>query len=254
MKHLMIVASLLLLTLPALALDFDQSVTPDVIFGSGNLNGSFTTATSGGVELGLRGKLRFDASNLPQNTFNSGGDGSYCFIAGAAPSGFGWLPGSPTTPVWNFEFTVNTDVDGTGGLDLDDFTYELGLDFDPSPAAVSYLVFDPISAATAPSGFYDHSLGDNATTYLTDMVAGDAPTYAGYLASLNVAQNSWNYEFFNDAPFDAFDPALDGVYEIYLRAYDLTGALAAETAISIVVGNAVANHDATWSDVKSLFN
>ena len=252
MRVLIVLTSLLLLASPVLALDFDQNVTPDVIFGSGNLNGSFTTDTAGGVELGLRGKLRFDDMNQPQNVFNSGGDGTYFFVAGAAPSGFGWLPGSPTTPIWNFEFSVNTDVEGTGGLNIDDFTYELGLDFDPDPASAVYLIFDPITPSAA-APYADHSLGDNTTTYLTDFVAGDEATYAAYLASLNVAQNSWSYEFFNDAPYDTFDPSQDAVYEIYLRAYDLGGTLVAETAISIVVGNAVSNQASSWSEVKALF-
>ena len=252
MRILLVLSSLLIIAPAALALDFDQNVTPDVIFGDGNLNGSFTTDTAGGVELGLRGKLRFDPANQPQNIFNSGGDGTYAFIAGAAPSGFSWQPGSPTTPVWNFEFSVNTDADGAGGLKLDDFTYELGLDFDPSPAGVDYLVFDPITPSAA-APYADHSLGDNATTSSTDVVAGDEAAYASYLASLNVAQNSWSYEFFNNAPYDTFDPSADGVYEIYLRAYDLGGALVAETAISIVVGNAVGSEEAAWGEVKALF-
>ncbi len=65
-----------------------QDVTPDVFFGSGNDNGFFTVDLQDGVdyriELGLRGKLRFNPSNQPQNIFNSNGDGSYDFVAGAA--------------------------------------------------------------------------------------------------------------------------------------------------------------------------
>lgn len=252
MRLMLVLSSLLILAPAAFALDFDQDITPDVIFGSGNINGSFTTDTAGGVELGLRGKLRFDSSNQPQNVFNSGGDGTYFFTAGAAPTGFSWQPGSLTTPIWNFEFTVNTDVDGTGGLKLDDFTYELGLDFDPAPETTDYLVFDPITPS-ASMPYADHSLGDNTTTSATDLIAGDETAYATYLATLNVAQNSWSYEFFNDAPYDTFDPADDAVYEIYLRAYDLGGTMVAETAISIVVGNAVGNDNSSWSGVKALF-
>ncbi len=252
MKLILTLATILALAAPVLALNFDQNITPDVIFGSGNANGSFTTDVAGGVELGLRGKLRFNAANNPENTFNSNGDGSYSFIAGAAPGGFSWQPGSPTTPVWNFEFSVNTNVDGTSGLVLADLTYELALDFDPSPGGTNFLVFDLITPSV-PAPMYDHSLGDNMTTAATDVIAGDPVAYAAALASLNVAQNSWNYEFFNDAPFNAFNPADNAVYEIYLRAFDGSGAMVAETMISIVVGSAVANEDASWSEVKSLF-
>src|SRR3546814_4080660 len=85
---------------------FDQNVTKEVIFGSGNANGSFTVDRQNGIELGLRAKLRFDETNQPQNTFNSNGDGTYSFPAGTPPTGFGFDPNSPTTPVWNFEWSI----------------------------------------------------------------------------------------------------------------------------------------------------
>lgn len=65
---------------------FDQNVTNEVIFGTGNLNGSFTTDRANGVELALRGKLRHDAAGQPQNIFNSNGDGTYTFQSGVAPT------------------------------------------------------------------------------------------------------------------------------------------------------------------------
>ena len=65
--------------------------TPDVIFGSGNANGSFTVASGGGVELGLRAKVRFNGSNLPENTFNYDGTKTYNFANGVpGGSGFGF--------------------------------------------------------------------------------------------------------------------------------------------------------------------
>ena len=77
---------------------FDQNVTSNAIFGSGNANGGFTVDRSNGVELGLRCKVRFNASNAPENTFNSNDDGTYSFAAGQpAGGGFGFLPGSPST-------------------------------------------------------------------------------------------------------------------------------------------------------------
>lgn len=82
---------------------YGQNVTTNVIFGSGNTNGGYTTDRANGVELGLRGKLRFNAANLPENTFNSNGDGTYSFDAGLPPSGFGFAPGFTSTAVWNFE-------------------------------------------------------------------------------------------------------------------------------------------------------
>ena len=253
MKSTLLLITVLALAVPAMALDYDQNVTPDVIFGSGNLNGAFTVDTQSTpitvLELGLRAKIRFDASNLPQNIFNSNGDGSYNFLAGYPTGGAGWA--TTTTPYWNFEFAVNVDQTGTSGLTLDDFTYEMGLDFDPSPAGTNYLVFDPISAGVS-APYFDHSLGNNATTSATDVVSGDAASYIANLAALYVAQNSWSYEFYNDGPYSTFDPTVDGVYEIYLKAF-FQGAEVAHTAISVVVGNAVADEDASWSSIKTMF-
>ena len=99
---------------------FDQDVTPEVIFGSGNGNGSFTVDRQNGVELGMRGKLRFPASG----TYNSNGDGTYTFSTG---SGTGSFPKSE----WSYEFTVNTDYDGSSGWLVGDLTYEIGMDNDP---------------------------------------------------------------------------------------------------------------------------
>lgn len=251
MKRIILLLAAVLVAVPAFGLTFDQNATPDVIFGSGNANGSFTVDRQGPIELGLRGKLRFDTNNQPQNIFNSNGDGTYNFVAGAAPSGFGWLPSSATTPVWNFEFTVNVDVDGLGVNKLDDFSYELGLDFNPDDDVPNFLVFDPITP-TVLVPFYDHSFGDNSTTALTDFVAGDGPTYTTYLSTYNVAQNSWNYEFFNNPPFDSFDPTVPGVYDIYLKAFQGTTEVAS-TSIKILVGGAVDSETSSWGAVKSLF-
>ena len=255
MRLLTSVLSLLLLsalTLPAAALEYDQNVTPDVIFGSGNANGFFTTDRAGGVELGLRAKLRFDSNDNPQNVFNSDGAGTYSFAPGHPTNGFSWVADPSTTPTWNFEFTVNTNYDGTSGLTLDDLTYELGLDFDPT-LGDNFLIFDPITPNVSVP-YYDHSLGDNATTSATDVVAGDGPTYTAGLATLNVAQNSWNYEFFNDgSPWDQFDPDINGSYKIYLRAIDASGNEVARTEIDVDVFGPVATEDATWGRIKALF-
>src|SRR6056297_387646 len=74
-------------TIPALALALSAgaasatSVTPDIIFGDGNDNGSFTVDRSNNIEIGLRAKLRYNLAGVPENTFNSNGDGTYSFNA-----------------------------------------------------------------------------------------------------------------------------------------------------------------------------
>lgn len=191
---------------------YDQNVTPDVIFGSGNANGSFTVDRRNSVELGLRAKLRFNESNNPENTFNSNGDGTYTFLKGTPPTGFGFDPNSPTTPIWNFEWSVNTDYQDLATTMLDDLAYELGLDFDPG-AGTNFRTFDPINVALA-----DHAIGDNSTANGDGTVATSEAEYATLLSDNNVAQNSWNMEFFNDDPWDIFDPTVRGQYDFYLAA------------------------------------
>jgi hypothetical protein len=208
-------------------------VTPDVIFGSGNANGDFTIDQSNGIELGLRGKLRFNESNQPENTFNYDGVDTYTFRAGTPPTGFSFALNSPTTPVWNFEWSVNSDFAGTGGLNLGDLVYELRLDGDPGAGTLFTDVFDPINLA-----FADHAIGDNTTGNGGGTVAPNAAGYAGLIANNNVAQNSWSYEFFNDGPgalaqLTGFDPSVPGSYRIELEAFDRTGASLAETAINV---------------------
>ncbi len=188
--------------------NFDQAVTPEAIFGSGNTNGSYTVSQGAEVELGLRAKVRYPA---PENTFNSNGDGTYSHLAGN---------GSPATrALWNFEWSINTDPAGTSGAALDDLSYEFGIDFDPGQGT-NFLVFDPVNQP-----FADHALGDNATGNGGGQVAADPAQYTGLISSLNVAQNSWNMDFFDEAPFDGFDPAADGTYTIYLKAFGPGGQL-----------------------------
>ena len=216
-------------------LTFDQDVTPDVIFGSGNANGSFTVdrVTIGDddrgddsgftIELGLRGKLRFGDDNLPANTFNSNGDGTYTFNAGTPDLGGSNLPdwAVSTTPIWNFEWSVNVDAEDTEGGSsshtLDDFTYMIGIDFDPT-SGTDFFLFDFISDPGGTS-FFDHAMGDNDTGNGGGTVATDNASYVSLLDDQNVAQNSWNYESFNFGPYAGFDPNAPGEYTIFIAIF-----------------------------------
>ena len=209
----------------AQALLFDQNVTPDLIFGSGNANGSFTTDRANGVELGLRAKVRYDVSDdLPKNTFNSNGDGTYNHAAGAPAS-------NANRARWNFEWSINTDYLGMSGLMLDDLTYLIEMDFDPG-LGTSYQSFDPINLP-----FADHSIGNNGTGNGAGQEAVDPGTYATLIANNNVAQQSWNLDFFDNPPF--FDPNADGVYTFVLTAFQGNQQLAS-TSIDVIVGAGVA--------------
>ncbi len=205
----------------------DQNVTPDVIFGSGNANGSFTTDRANGVELALRGKLRHNATGFPENTFNSNSDGTYTFQAGVAPT-----QASPTAE-WSFEWSINSNFDGSG-VNLDALTYVMGIDTDPG-AGTAFLTFDPINVVSP--DFWDHSIGDNSTTDATDSVAGkdgvpgDFATYSALIANNNVAQNSWKPHWF----IGGFDPTVTGTYDFYITASNGAGELARVDAQIIVV-------------------
>ncbi|WP_136634496.1 VPLPA-CTERM sorting domain-containing protein [Pseudooceanicola onchidii] len=232
------------------------NVSPNIIFGSGNTNGGFTvgTGTYDGpnivgpvvkLELGLRAKLRFDENNLPSATYNYDGVDTYTFNAGAAPGGFGWDAGSPTTPVWSFDWSVGTDLDFTkpsnGYTSLNALTYQMRIDGDAG-AGTNFFNFDPINQSYA-----DHALGNMITANGDGTVAADATGYADLLNKSSVAQNSWNYEFFNETtdaffmpPLANFDPSVAGSYRIEFEAFydDGTGAGAvsvASTGININV-------------------
>ena len=208
----------------AQAVTYNANVTPDVIFGSGNANGSYTVDQANGIELGLRGKLRYNAAGLPENTFNSNGDGTYSFAAGVAPT-----KASPVA-VWSFEWSINSDwnsTDGTGGV-LNAYTYLLEIDSDPS-LGTAFSGFDPINLA-----FADHSIGTNLTLNGGGIEAADAAAYAALISSNNVAQNSWQTQWF----VPSFDPTVDGTYDFKLSAYSPNGGPAiASTNMQIIVGN-----------------
>lgn len=214
------------------ALLFDQDVTPDLINGTGIDNGSFTVDRANGVELGLRGKLRHNASGGPENTFNSNGDGTYSFNAGVAPT-----QSSPTAE-WSFEWSINTDYAGDTHRNLADLTYALRLDNDPSQA-VQWMTFDVINDQNPDAGNrvqWDHAIGDNSTgngggTSISNDVV-DASGYANLIANNNVAQNSWKPHWF----LSGFDPTVDGTYDFSLSAFDSSGGELARTDIQIIAG------------------
>jgi hypothetical protein len=217
------VLTLALFSSAAIALEFDEDVTPDAIFGSGNANGFFTVDRNDGVELGLRAKIPF------VGTIQSNGDGTYSYTLAQL------LTAHPSQR-WNFDWTVNTDWDGSTGLKIDDLTYLLQLDYDPS-VATNFLEFDPITPNIPPlnAPFFDHSIGDNTTPNGGGAEATDGPTYANLTANNNVAQQSWRYSFFPIHPTLTYDSTIDGTYDVVLSAYH-GGTLVAQTSIQVIIG------------------
>lgn len=85
-----------------------SSEQPDgeLYFGDGNDNGSFTIATGGNIEVGLRAKLRFDDAGQPQNQTNWDGAGNYFFdLADGAPT--------PGLAMWNLETSIFSGLGGS---------------------------------------------------------------------------------------------------------------------------------------------
>ena len=224
-----VAATALISTASQGALMFDQNVSPDMIFGSGNANGGFTTDQQNGFELGLRGKLRHNTNGNPENTWNSNGDGTYSFVAGVAPGQ------NSSTGVWSFEWSINTDIDSQGNRNLSDFTYALMLDTDPS-AAVNYIMFDPINGINGNTGtvWWDHAIGDNGTGNGAGNNASfnNITEYSDLINDNNVAQNSWKATWV----IPGYDPTLDATFDISLAAFDDNGAMLANTSIQIIQG------------------
>lgn len=242
-----VVAALGMASSASANIEFDENVTGNVIYGTGNTNGFFTTDRANGVELGLRGKLRHNGSGAPENTFNSNGDGTYSFGAGVAPTQL--FP----TAEWSFDWSINSNYDGGAGVNLNGLRYELGLDSDASQGTF-FNTFDPINDYNLanPGGYWDHAFGNNLTAQgagveatngfpitlgmTADQIAaahdGRTAAYGPLVAGNNLAQNSWKAHWY----IPGFNPTLDGTYDIYLRAFDLDDNLMASTSIQIIVG------------------
>ena len=225
MRFLALVAALAI-TSPAFAvISFDQDVTNNAIFGSGNSNGGWTVDRASGVEIGLRAKVRYPA---PANVFNSNGDGTYTHLSGAPLS-------NPDRANWNFEWSVNSNYDGSSSYsNIDSLAYLLQIDFDPGAGATDFLEFNPINPNEVIPGTFaaDHSFGDNSTAQGAGAEATGVASYNALLTGSNLVQNSWNHAFF-DAPFDPstfdadaaagsklFNPNTNGEYTIRLTAFD----------------------------------
>jgi len=213
---------------------YDQNVTNNVIMGTGITNGGFTVDRANNIELGLRARERYDLiNNQPSNVTGSNGDGTYNQNAGEPPN----FPTSNRAR-WNFDWSVNSDLSGTSGQKLNALTYLIGMDFDPG-VGTNFLAFDPLNLPCA-----DHSFGNNLTSQSggaevsPDCKPVNAPAnaiaYADLLAGNNLAQNSWNYDFFDSLAFP-FNPTVDGTYTVFLQASSANGLLA-RSQIDVIVG------------------
>jgi len=200
-------------------------ITPDIIFGSGNANGSFTVTTtplsfpnnaiSGNIELGLRAKLRYDASGNPQNQFNWDGVDTYTFnLANGNP---------PTNrAMWNYEWSVNVE-NLTAGSNQATISQLAGI----GSLILSYDT-DPGASTT----FVDYNVFDFDAWYGTNTTANGGGIYDNTgtpVSGTTVAQNSVNYGFIPGAPLGA------GLFGVKLTAFSSGGRELASTGISVDV-------------------
>lgn len=191
------------------ALLYDQNLSTNIIYGSGNPNGNFTVDNASGIELGLRAKERF-------GTFTgSQGNGTYNM-----PTGFS----SSTRAYWNFDWSIYT-----GTAPIGAYTYRLGMDFDKG-IGTNFQTFDPINVALA-----DHSFGNAGTASGGGVEAANAAAYAALLGSSTLVQQSWNFDFF-DGPGFPFDANDNGTYSIFLEVLGAQGIVLARSDITVVVG------------------
>ncbi|MCA9418811.1 MAG: hypothetical protein KC917_21230, partial [Candidatus Omnitrophica bacterium] len=137
MKRLLIGVGCLALSLvlagAASALSYDQNIT--AIFGSGNSDSLWTVDRANNIELGLRAKIPF------VGTTNSNGDGTYSYNSAEILAG--------PNDVWNFEWSVNTNYDGSTSQVIADLCYLLEVDYDPG-VGTNFVSYDVITPNLAP--------------------------------------------------------------------------------------------------------
>jgi hypothetical protein len=228
--------------------EYDADATPNAIFGGGNTNGFYTCSRNEGIEVCLRAKQRFPATN--PNGVWSNEDGTYTVTAGSACPGFSFAPFCNGTPKWSFEWSINTDYDDSEptGNKISDFDYELGLGCDSKSDSAGSSSSDSSGAEQSDfttlfpfktpvsNPLWDHSFGDNGTGQGLGVQASSPGDFQTKTDDFNVAQNSWNYEFFNNAGtcLWTFDPAVETTYKIYLQVKDGSGKVLVRTTIDII--------------------
>lgn len=215
MKFKIIAFLLLTIATPAWAVSYDQTIT--AIFGTGNPNGGWAADTNNNIELGLRAKNRTTGATPDSN------NGIYTFATGVDPA-------HTNRALWNFEFSINSDVSGmpgpTTGNSLVDYVFVLSVDTDPSQGT-NFTTFNPVSAIP------DNSMGNNGTANGAGVETGPGSAFM-----FNIAQNSENITF---SAFGSGDPNADATYDYRLAAYAIGDTMflhpLAFISIQVIVGD-----------------
>lgn len=208
---------------------FNGSVSSatSLYFGTGNTNRGFTIdRETGGLELGLRAHTRYpfgddSVSTSPTPGLMNQGNGTY-----GSFDPIGYFPGTPGIPggprsSWNFDFSINTNYDGTGtDIGASGLHFALLIDSDPG-FGVSFIPatgFDPLAIP-------DNGYGDNGAKDGNGLAAT-------FIGTNNVAQNSQNVAFFPVA----INPFSNGLYDIALVAYNANNVEVGRAQIEVLVG------------------
>ena len=98
--------------------------------------------------------------------------------------------------MWSFEWSINSNFDGSSGLNLNDLTYALSM---TSTTGATIPAFDPINGLN-PNPLvldfqWDHAIGNNGNgngggTVIPNSV-NNVAGYASLIDNNNLAQNSW---------------------------------------------------------------
>jgi hypothetical protein len=164
---------------------------PGWYLGTGNPNGGFTVATSNGIELGLRAKLRQNGSvihpditntytvpNGPETLATSGGVGS-----------------NPNDAAWNYEFSIDLRPLDVGSLTLADITANTSLTITDLTTLAAPQSVNPLTYWGDDVGY--GSLGQTSTSNGAEWGAQNSenPAFASFPLAGYKLNNTDNYSF-----------------------------------------------------------
>lgn len=211
---------LLCASLAPAAFAADTNIT--AIFGGGNPDTGWTAVTSNNIQLGLRAKGR----NLTPyaGTVPSDGNGTYTFATQIGIRG-----------PFNYEFSINADKGGLGGLSLLSYDFYIAVDHDSSQG-ISYSLANPLTQ------WLDNSFGNNSTTNGNGVEPVTLADVGSFPALFTIAQNSQNITFGGATGYPGGPIPLEAnatyTYELFAVASGAgaDGARLASTSMTVVIG------------------
>ena len=121
-------------------MSFGQGVTPGAILEGSSSNEPFAFDQSAGPDVGLHGEVPYTLESVTSNAI------TYVNSAGN---------------IWNSDYTITSNLDGSFELKIDDFDSLPGIDCNPD-LKTNFLPFDPI-ASSEEHPFLRQTIGNNDT-------------------------------------------------------------------------------------------